>query len=396
MITINSCLHRVELNNIIGRWMYGDLDQGDAAKLTRIVHFNHVYINRYLSFFAENLFKSLHGEITPRLVSTKGELKDIIFLNPPYRNPRIDALIRNYRSHPERFYRETPFFASLYFTGANGYDKYVGSQRIKSVNRVAEKSARLIIDWIYETIREKADTLAHERARRLGIGKEQLITSDEEMVDEFIRAEERLFDDFRSGRPLSKEASISINDVAGIKVILEDAEHELLLSRLADMGECEVLEKEIHTGKYNATNIILRYHSPKSPFILAPLSERMVSVMQMRGISEKDANAAYADFVRSGEESVNLEIIISNYGEMLESEIGRCMHEDRIMEQRNSRQYFSHLAKNVEFLMKYMFTFPFSPQLGIRELPLRIWNRYLPDYFEDVMRKLFQLAPVRI
>jgi hypothetical protein len=76
---------------------------------------------------------------------------------------------------------------------------------------------------------------------------------------------------------------------------------------------------------------------------------------------------------------------------MLESEIGRCMHEDRIIEQRLRQPYNGHLAKNIEYLMEYLFVFPYSSQFEIGELPIKLWNRYLPDYFDEVLRKLYHI-----
>ncbi|HOO40601.1 MAG TPA: hypothetical protein PK653_04120, partial [Syntrophales bacterium] len=88
---------------------------------------------------------------------------------------------------------------------------------------------------------------------------------------------------------------------------------------------------------------------------------------------------------------VCLEIILISYQENLESEIGRCIHEDRIIEQRRGKQYRGHLAKNIEYLMEYLFTFPSSGRLEVGELPIKLWNCYLPDYFDEVMKQLFHI-----
>jgi len=395
MITINSCLHRDELCNIIRRWMYGDFHPSDVDQITRIVHFNNVYISRYLTFFADLLFRLLYrDDFYGRLTHFKRELKDAIVRHPPYRNQRIDELIYRYQTDPGRYYGETPFHAMLYFTRRNGLEEYLGSKRIKRVHRLAEKSARRIIDWTYETIKKNADTLADDRAKRLGIPKEQLLTSKEEMFEEFIKAEERLIQDFRYGREIQNEQKLVINDVAGMKIILEDSEHKHLFALLSDMDNCDIIEHERHSGKYNATNLLLRYSPSKKELLTKGLDNRTIRIMRIKGLNEEESNQAFIEFVKSGEDSVYLEIIASNYEEMLESEIGRCMHEDRIIEQRLHQPYCGHLAKNIEYLLEYIFTFPISPQADVVELPIKIWNRYLPDYFEDVVRKLFHIPKV--
>ena len=88
-----------------------------------------------------------------------------------------------------------------------------------------------------------------------------------------------------------------------------------------------------------------------------------------------------------------LEVIFSDYQEMLESEIGRCIHEDRIIEQRLLQQYRGPLARNIGYLLEYLFVFPISGRRELEELPIKIWNRYLPDYFDEILKQLFRIPP---
>ena len=90
----------------------------------------------------------------------------------------------------------------------------------------------------------------------------------------------------------------------------------------------------------------------------------ILNIMQGRGFSPDEANRSFAEFVRSGEEDVLLEIIFSDYQEMLESEIGRCIHEDRIIEQRLRQQYRGPLARNIQYLLEYLFAFPAFSSAG--------------------------------
>jgi hypothetical protein len=315
----------------------------------------------------------------------------MIVTHPPYRNSRIDELIRNYHADPGRFYRETPFHAALFFNRQGEVAEYIGSKRIKRVHRLAEKSARRIIDGMFDAIRKHADLLADERARMLGIPRHQLVTSQEEMNEEFREAESRLFEDLKQKREIQDTEDMIINDVAGMKVIIEDSEQERLFTLLEAMECCKLAEVQRHTGKYNATNLIVCFKPPVEEILVQPLSKRITDIMQIRGLSPRESNLAFAEFVRSGEENICMEIIVSDYEEMLESEIGRCMHEDRIIEQRLRQHYRGHLARNIAYLMEYLFTFPVSGQLELGELPIKLWNRYLPDYFDEVLRNLFRI-----
>lgn len=395
MITISGYLHRNVLRDIIRRWMYCDLDPSDVDTITRLVHFNNVYVSRYLKIFSEKVFQALHGRsLYSKPAFLKSDLKDMIVVNPPYRNSRIDELIHNYRTDPGRFYRETPFHATLYFKRNGGGEEYIGSNRIKRVHRLAEKSARKIIDMIFDAIRKHADVLADERARFLGIPRHQLLTPQEEMTAEFLKAENGLLEDFRKKRKLHYAEEMVINDVAGMKVIIDNSEQHQLFAVLDLMDDCEIVENERHSGRYNATNLIVSFKPHREEILVQPLSEKIVEIMRIRGLDPEEANRAFAEFIRTGEEAVCLEIIVSDYEEMLESEVGRCMHEDRITEQRLRQQYSGHLAKNIEYLMEYLFTFPSSTNTELKELPIKLWNRYLPDYFEDVLKDLFRI-PLR-
>ena len=393
MITINSYLHREVLSDIIRRWMYNESLPADADLITRLVHCNHVYVSRYLESFSELIFHELHQEkLFCRSVQVKGELKDALVSQVPYRNDRIDELIHDYQLNPGRFYRETPFHGTLCFRYRNGGEEYCGASRIKRVRRLAEKSARRIIDRIFVTIKRHADMMADERARLLGVPRERLVTAPEDMTEEFLLAEKRLLDDLHKKRPIADAGEkLVINDVAGVKVILETPQQHRLMELLDHLPNCEIVEEEKHSGQYNATNLIVRYRPPREEIIARPFGHGFLNVMQKRGYSPYEARQAFVEFVRSGEEDILLEIILSNYQEMLESEIGRCMHEDRIIEQRLCQQYRGPLAQNIQYLLEYLFVFPTSDRRELGELPIRLWNRYLPDYFDEVLKQLFNL-----
>ncbi len=394
MITINSYLHRNELKDLISRSMYGNVQSGDGDLITRLVHFNQLFVSRYLHHFAGRLFQELHGsDLRVERISLKGEIKDAMVRRPPYHNPRIDRLIGDYEEHPGRFYRETPCQAMLFFKRQEGGENYLGSLRIKRIRRLAEKGARRIIDWIFDAIKRHAEILADERAARLCIPREYLLTSPEEMLGEFLDAEERFVEDLQRQREIKGPTDLVINDVAGVKVVLEDDEQGRILTALNNIEHCQVVEEERHQGRYNAVNLVVRIEPPKSELIRETLPASIHAVMASRGVDPIQADRNYGDFVLSGEEEVYLEIIVSDYQEMLESEIGRCMHEDRTISQRLRQQYRGHLAKNVEYLMRYLFLFTLSNQGELKDLPVKLWDRYLPDYFDGVIAGLFHIPP---
>ena len=392
MIRIDSYLHRTVLSELIRRWMYHEVYPPDADLIARLINFNHLYVSRYLHLFTERLFQELYpAGVSRRPALRKGDLKDALVVRPPYHNARIDELVSNYRAHPERYYCETPFHGSLFFTHREGIDECSGSSRIKRARRLAEKAARRITDRMFDNIKKHADALADDRARRLGISRDQLVTPIEDMQDEFLMAESRVLEDLRCGRPLEDDGDIVISDVAGIKMILEAPQQEQLKDVLDRFPDCRIMEEESHDGRYNATNLIVCYRPDRERILSRPVGGRILSLMQARAMDPEQIQQAFAEFVRTGEKTVSLEIIVSNYEDALESEIGRCIHEDRIIRQRRTRQYRGHLSKNIEYLMEYLFAFPMSTQRDLTELPIKLWNRYLPDYFDEVLKNLFHI-----
>lgn len=396
MITINSYLHRDLLKDMIRRWMYAEVQPADAFWVTKIIHFNNEYVNWYLNLFSHEIFSRFHPvKLTVKYASTKGILKDAIVKNPPYRNVRIESLIHDYSIQPWHFYRETPFNGTLFFKENHNLE-YIGSNRIKRVRRLAEKVARRLIDRIFDDIKKNAESMAEGRAKFLGVHCRQLISTHEDMIAEFIKAETRMIDDFHYGHKIKETSDLVINDVAGLKILVEDSQQEKIKVLLSHMENCEIVEEEKHSGKYNATNLIVSYAPPREEIVNRIMSDRLLSIMQAKGFTSEEASLEFKKFILSGEQRVNLEIIISNYQETMESEIGRCMHEERIIEQRKTQQYRSYLAKNITYLIEYLFLFPASLESEISELPIKLWNRYLPDYFDDVLRKLFRLPPTGI
>lgn len=360
MIRINSFLHRNRLHDVIRRWVFDELQPGDVEEILRLVHFNNIYVSRYLDRFAADLFAGLYGnDVCVEKVTTKGALRDRICSNLTMPCSRCAELTDAYIKTPGQYFRETPFHGSLYFHADQGTVRYVGSSRIKRIRRLAEKTARRLVDWL-------PDSAATQTA-----------------LDSLLQAEQTLPD------------KLAINDVAGLKLVLEAHELERMLALLQAAG-CRVLEQESHEGVYRATNLIVEYRPDREAILGAPLHDRMLYVFAAHGYTASQANTAFHEFVRSGEADIRLEIIVTSYLEMLESEIGRCMHEERIIRQRHDPRYSGQLAQNIGFLMEFLFTYPALPYRQLDRLPVRIRDRYLPDYFDEVRRRLFNNPSVEL
>lgn len=396
MLYLESFVHRVQLAEVVSRWVVNQPMPEDVRTLKEIVNFNSYTARVWADELATSLLRDVYGD-TPKsfLCKTKGELKDFVASSRPrYRNQRIEQIFRNYREFPEDYYRDTPYDGRVYYLEGQGGEAptYVGSTRLKRFRRIAEKGSRRIVDYLFERIRANADALAEERARRLGIPKHQLITPMEEQVAEFAHAERRLLRMIRQGSIQAEFPILSIPDAVGIKIITEGNQYERLVDSLHRSSACNLLEVEQHSGRYNAINLRVAYTIPRELLRKRPPNDAALEVLSFRGIDPATVPQRYAHFLDTAEDHVLLEIIVSDYQEFLESEIGRSMHEDRIFDQRSNDEYKSHLGMNVLYLMDYILSLCLSPQTGeVDEVPIKIWVKYMPDTMDRLFRRLFRL-----
>lgn len=393
MLYLESFIHRVRFAEIVSRWMVNQPQPEDLPNLKAIVNFNSYVARMWVEQLARKLLLGLHGrEPLSFPAKTKERLKDFVANHPSYTNVRIESMIARYKKFPEDFYRETPFDGTIYYTRESGSPLFLGTTRIKRFRRIAEKGSRRIVDFMFERIRGHADDLATERAKRLGITKDQLITPPEEMVEEFRHAERRLIKSIKLGTIQSELPILSIPDVVGIKLIVEQDQHMRLLDVLTSYPACTLLEQERHSGHYNATNLRVAFHLPREQLLARPPSGQSLKVLTQRGFDAAQVADQYREFLETSEDHVLLEIIVCNFHDFLESEIGRSMHEDRVLEQRSNQNYRSHLAMSIRYMMDYMLTLCLSPGMPVvTDVPIKLWVKYMPDTIDRLIRDVYRV-----
>ena len=393
MITIGGYIHRAEVEDLFWRWLHNRVEPDDPERVTKLIHFNNIYASRYLGLWSRQLFTELAGTTTTEVsIQTKAELKDALVSYPHYHNAHIDELVERYLAHRELYYIETPIHGKLYFAGRGSEHRLVGAQRIKRARRLAEKASRRIVDMIFGAIKRRAEDYADMRARQFGIARSQLLTSEAEMIHEFERAENRIIEDLRDGVNFPRITAPPIHDVVGLKVIIEPGQEDRLYDYIETRTRSDIFEVEPHHRKdYHATNLIIRARPQKELLVREPIDARLVAAMRARGLWNGDIQRDFENFVYSGEDEIYLEIIYSSFGDLLESEIGNSMHETRISDQRAKEEYTGHLARNIEYLVQYIFAFASFPSAHLDECAIKVWSYYLPDYFNEVMKRLYRI-----
>ncbi|MFZ2446317.1 MAG: hypothetical protein WAW37_08165 [Syntrophobacteraceae bacterium] len=386
---LTSFIHRKELLDIAERWFWGKPDAADALKLTQIfISDGYVIgetldsvIDRYLGIIYPHSFRKAR-------IRTKGELRDVICGSSHGYTPRVEFLCSNYRKNPEYYYQQAPINGVLCI---DDFGRLLGSYRIKRPRRIAEKANRRIAQWIFGTVQEEARMMAQIRAMISGVPLEGLLTSEAEMVREFVEAEEIIAGSFRAGAILFDREAITINDVGGIKILGEEDDLRRVEETLRADPSIKVLDREDYRGDYEATSLVLEIPWDPGAICRKYRESRHWEKYFNRGIPESELIKGLEPLLEGAEPRINIELILSTYGAMVESELGNSIHEERIIAQRDSRVYKGYIPMNVEFLLEYLFAVGFSPGMNIEPLPIKLWGRYLPDTLVMYIRRLYRL-----
>jgi hypothetical protein len=388
-VYLTSFIHRDALFNIAERWFCNRPEPGDCRSLTEILICDGFVINETLAVLTRRLLDMTHRRpFHQQCIRSKGELRDIICNDNRDAQPRVAELLNHYRENPDYYYREAPINGVVCLDEKN---HLLGSFRMKRPKRIAEKANRRIADWIFEKVSGRAKGMARERAQLSGVPLDGFVTPAEDMVTEFIRAEEFIAGSFRDGSIRFDKAASTIHDVGAIKIVAERDDLQQLKNALAQSPDITVIEQEDFNGKYQATNMILEV-SWDAEYVCQRYREDMAWERYLgRGIPEAELKKGLELFLGDGDSKINIEVILSTFPDMVESEFGSSIHEERIIAQRDNKSYWGFIPMNVEFLVESLFAVGFSPRIDIDEVPIKLWGRYLPETLSSYVRHLHNL-----
>lgn len=385
---LTSFIHRKILFDIAERWFCSRLEPGDVRKLTEILICDGFVIGETLESLTGRLTEITHQKpFHEKPIKLKGELRDLLCLNEKNATPRVSELFRRYRENPDYYYREAPISGVMCL---DQQDRLLGFYRTKRPKRIAEKTNRRIADWIFDNVLGRAREMAVERARVSGIPLENFVTPEVEMVMEFIRAEEFISQSFRDGSIRFDRTALTIHDVGAMKIVAEKEELEKLEKALAAM-DITIVEREDFKGHYQATNLVLEMPWDSESVCKRYMEKRGWEKYLARGIPEEDLKRGLELFLNDAEPKINVELILSTFPDMVESELGNSIHEERIIAQRDNKRYKGYIPLNIELLVESLFVVGFSPSIDVDRVPIKLWGRYLPETMSSYVRKLYNL-----
>jgi hypothetical protein len=386
---LSAFIHRDELFQIGERWFCGRTARGDGLQLTELLISDGFVAAETVRSLAHRLLGLMEaGPVAERRLRTKGEFRDALHAGPTNGDPRSAALLARYQQNPDYFYREAPVNGVLCLD-ASGH--VCGMYRLKRPRRIAEKVNRRLARWVFNIVQARAQTMAAARAQERGVPLELLLTPPSEMAREFVLAEEAVARDFQVGAIRFDRDALTIRDVAGIKIVGTPDQLAALEDRLEVRQDIRVVDRKVFKGRYQATSLILDVAWDQGAACRAYEEQRAWERYRGRGIPEGRLKEGMQPLIRGAAPTLTVEVMLTTFPDLVESELGRGLHEARIIAQRENREYTGYLPMNIEFLVEYLFAVGFSPQTEIEDVPIKLWGRYLPDTLTTHIRRLYGL-----
>ena len=375
-VYITGMTHRDELFDLTLRWLNDDLDAGDGRLVTRIFLYESiisaaVVVNRMIAF----LGKLFGGQPHMERVRQKYLLRERIVQYLPHQNLRTRKLANRFRENPEYFFPRLPIDALLVTFGS----RLAAIGRIKRLSRVAEKVSFRLVDNLFREIKAEAERIASQRATVAGLPLTALISSEEAMRRDFVKAEAAMAQRFRSKNVKIERESLAINDLIGFKIIGEPDVLKRVPMLLQEESGIAIAEIQEHTGDYNAVNLQVDIELPAPDAIAEQRGVFDWSIAALRGLDPDETRRKFRAYVASGARSVRMEIILTSYDELMESEFGRSIHELRILRLRERQAYNGHITHNAGYLIEYLLALASAPVIDVPELPVKMYGRYLPE-----------------
>jgi len=381
---ITAFLHRDEFFEIANRWLSDNLEPHDPLQITRIITYDSFVAWETLLLFIDDLLKSIATPpIQKKSITNKKELKDFICNTRYPKTERIESLISDYSKAPEFFYIGLPITGYIYHDPL--FD-VLSICRFKRVRRIAEKSSRYAKIHILDELQAAAYEITRKRAHTATVSPATQIPPEL-----LVEAEKGIMMRIRERGVEVPVESMTIDDILGIKVIDHGYGEKGLESAIEKRTGARIVEKERHTGNYNAVHYGVELQVERTCMIDRFKNNENHKNFTQRGLPADTLCEDFQEFIGTGAETIQLDLILTSFEELVESEIGRSMHESRIFEQRHQQIFHGNILINIEYIIEYLFAVGLSPTVTIEEIPIKIWGRYLPDILSFMVRELYHM-----
>jgi hypothetical protein len=383
---LSGLVHRHRLFDIATRWLADRLRHDDGEVLTEIFAFERAVTAPTVRTFVADLCRAgSRGELYLERITTKDRVRQAIVAAAAYPSPRAAELFDWYRQLPEEFFPRTPVHMSL-VTRRNG--SIAALVRRKRIRRIADKVSRRVTDELAGMIDHVSHALAASHPR--GGGPPLVAHGTPHGVPRGVlgAAERLVADRIRSGRLTLDPQTQRVDDVIGVKILGSPDELAAIEKAIDGFDQISVFEREVHNGPYVGTHLLVELGLPAPEEMIRRTQGLDWSFAAGRGLPTSELERRFRRYVESGARTFTVELILTTFDALVESEFGDSIHEQRILDQRDLASDFGRIATNASSIIEYMLRLATSPTVEIDELPFKLWGRYIRDTVAHAIAEL--------
>ena len=387
---LSGLTHRDRLFDVATRWLADRLEPTDGRVVSEIFAFERAITAPTVRRFVADLCRTCHhGDFYMERITSKDEVRAAIVAAASHPSTRVAELIDWYRQLPEEFFPRTPVRMSL-VTLRNG--RLTAIVRRKRIRRIADKVSRRVAEQLTGEIVAVARALASSRPRPIG-GADRDIAPPSTPAAVGGAAERLVADRIRSGRITLDPEKNRVDDVIGVKIIGTPSELETVEAALDNLEYTFAFQREVHAGAYEGIHYLVDLELPSNETILANMAGIDWSFAAGRGLRVESLDESFRAYIESCSRTFRVELILTTFDDLVESEFGIAIHEQRILEQRDLADDFGRIARNASSIIEYMLRLATSPTINIENIPIKIWGRYIRDTLNYAIAELGEGEP---
>ena len=368
---------REMLFQLASRWLKGQLQPDDGRFLTLAFLLDPAITAPVVAQFLSDLVAPPGAVTRVDHLRVKGEVRGRIARACARPDPHTRQLLDHFRAFPERFFPTTP--VDLFAIGGDG-DDLVAMVRLKNLGRLADKASRRATACCEPEIRRRAEGLL-SGPRQFGVDLDDRVLA---------KAERLVCLDLESGALELSPQDLQIGDLIGVKLIGEPMELDRLEAKVATHPQVASVRKSEHHGKYTDTRLEVELMRPGTDETVERLLAQEWQPYS-RGLNPDELRGSIPAYVDDASKTFFVEVILTTWEDLVESEFGWGLHEERTEQQRDDLRRTRQLSTNVAMTMMFMLLVAIAPATDVGRLPFRLTGRYLPDSMIAILGRLFGL-----